>query len=89
MKAAHPNAAKLWVNYLLSREGQDTLYQYDFQDAQQVPGSKTAPQLETLRASGIKLPTDAKKAPAPVLLRRVLPLPLSRIPPGVVLGDRA
>lgn len=30
--APHPNAAKLWVNYLLSREAQDVLYESNFQD---------------------------------------------------------
>ncbi|HLG70289.1 MAG TPA: ABC transporter substrate-binding protein [Chloroflexota bacterium] len=55
--SAHPNAAKLWVNYLLGREGQDILYKYDFQDAQQVPGSKTAPQLAAMKSAGVQLTT--------------------------------
>jgi len=55
--SAHPNAAKLWVNYLMTREGQDTLYQYDFEDAQQMAGSKTAQQLEGLKSAGVKLST--------------------------------
>ncbi|HEX6512769.1 MAG TPA: ABC transporter substrate-binding protein [Chloroflexota bacterium] len=55
--SAHPNAAKLWVNYLLGREGQDVLYQYDFEDQAQLPGSKTAQQLEGVKSSGVKLST--------------------------------
>ena len=53
----HPNTAKLWVNYLMTREGQDTLYKHDFEDAQQLAGSKTAQQLESLKSSGVKLTT--------------------------------
>lgn len=55
--SVHPNAAKLWVNYLMTREGQDILYKHDFEDAQQVAGSKTAQQLESLKAAGVKLTT--------------------------------
>src|SRR5262245_37382438 len=32
--AAHPNAAKLWINYILSREAQDIIYEADFADSQ-------------------------------------------------------
>ncbi len=52
--AAHPNAAKLWVDYMLSREGQDLMYESDFLDHHLVPGSKVAPDVERLQASGIK-----------------------------------
>jgi len=53
--AAHPNAAKLWINYLLGREAQDLLYELDYQDSHLVPGSKTGPEIERLQASGVKL----------------------------------
>jgi iron(III) transport system substrate-binding protein len=52
--AAHPNAAKLWIDYMMSREGQDLMYESDFLDHHLVPGSKTAPDVERLQASGIK-----------------------------------
>jgi hypothetical protein len=40
--AAHPNAAKLWINYMLSREAQDLLYEMHFADLHWLPGSKSA-----------------------------------------------
>jgi ABC-type Fe3+ transport system substrate-binding protein len=52
--AAHPHAAKLWVDYMLSREGQDLMYESDFLDHHLVPGSKVAPDVERLQANGIK-----------------------------------
>ncbi|HLH25765.1 MAG TPA: ABC transporter substrate-binding protein [Chloroflexota bacterium] len=50
--AAHPNAAKLWINYLLSREAQDVLYETSFADLNRLPGSKTAGPIEALKQSG-------------------------------------
>jgi ABC-type Fe3+ transport system substrate-binding protein len=55
VNAAHPAAAKLWINYLLSREGQDILWETEFVDHHRVPGSKTAPEIEQLVAQGVKL----------------------------------
>ncbi len=52
--APHPNAAKLWVNYVLSREAQDYLYESEFQDSHLVSGSKTARELERLQATNAK-----------------------------------
>jgi ABC-type Fe3+ transport system substrate-binding protein len=52
--AAHPNAAKLWVNYMLSREGQDILYQSEHADHHRVPGSHVAPEIEALEGHGVK-----------------------------------
>ncbi|HEY7062108.1 MAG TPA: ABC transporter substrate-binding protein [Chloroflexota bacterium] len=52
--AAHPNAAKLFVNYMMGREGQDLLYESDYLDHHLVPGSKTAPDVEKLQAAGVK-----------------------------------
>src|SRR5207237_451966 len=40
--AAHPNAAKLFINYALSREAQDVLYDLDYTDHHLVPGSRSA-----------------------------------------------
>jgi ABC-type Fe3+ transport system substrate-binding protein len=55
--ARHPNAAKLWVNYILSREGQDILYQTDFVDHYLVDGSKSASRMAELRATGVTFTT--------------------------------
>jgi iron(III) transport system substrate-binding protein len=56
--AAHPNAARLWVNYLLSREGQDLLYEYRHEDMHLIPGSKTAALVQDLEAGGHLKLTD-------------------------------
>jgi ABC-type Fe3+ transport system substrate-binding protein len=53
--APHPNAAKLWINYILSREGQDVLWDTGATDLHYIPGSRTAPELEALRAAGVQL----------------------------------
>jgi ABC-type Fe3+ transport system substrate-binding protein len=52
--AAHPAAAKLWINYVMSRHGQDILYESDFTDHHLVPGSKSANKIEAAQAQGIK-----------------------------------
>ncbi len=52
--AAHPNAAKLFVNYLLSRHGQDVLYEADFVDHYLLPGSKSAREVEFAQANGVR-----------------------------------
>jgi iron(III) transport system substrate-binding protein len=53
--APHSNAAKLWANYLLSREAQDILFEYDSGDSHLVPGSKTLPLAENVEKAGMKL----------------------------------
>jgi ABC-type Fe3+ transport system substrate-binding protein len=53
--APHPNAAKLWANYLLSREAQDILFEYDSGDSHLVAGSKTLPLAENVEKAGMKL----------------------------------
>src|SRR5262249_8950377 len=52
--AAHPNAAKLWVNYVLGREAQDIMYDLTYQGHNLVPGSRAERDIEELKASGIK-----------------------------------
>jgi ABC-type Fe3+ transport system substrate-binding protein len=54
MTAAHPNAAKLWINYMSSPEAQKLLYQVGYADLDQVPGSRTAASIDALKAKGIK-----------------------------------
>jgi iron(III) transport system substrate-binding protein len=59
--AAHPNAAQLWVNYVLSREAQDVLYETERMDAHLVDGSKTARDIEPFRQAGVQfVTTDAE-----------------------------
>ena len=53
--AAHPNAAKLWINYMLSREAQDIQYRSRFVDSHLLAGSKTADELARLQAAGVKI----------------------------------
>jgi len=52
--APHPNAARLWIDYMLSREAQDMLYASDAVDHHLLPGSHNAAEIERLRASGVK-----------------------------------
>jgi iron(III) transport system substrate-binding protein len=52
--AAHPNAAKLFIDWLLSREGQDLTWEVQAADHHLVPGSKAAPKIEQLQAQGVK-----------------------------------
>ncbi|HLG69987.1 MAG TPA: ABC transporter substrate-binding protein [Chloroflexota bacterium] len=51
----HPNAAKLFVNYMSSREAQDILYKTGFADTHFVAGSKTAKLIYDVKASGAKV----------------------------------
>lgn len=52
--AAHPAAAKLVVNYLVSREAQDILFETEKLDHHLVPGAHTAPEIERLQAQGVR-----------------------------------
>jgi iron(III) transport system substrate-binding protein len=53
--STHPNAAKLWVDFLMSREGQDIIYGLEFADSTFVPGSKTVKDIDALKAAGSQL----------------------------------
>lgn len=52
--AAHPNAAKLFVDYLLSRDAQDIIYHYDYLDSYLLPGSKTGQLAKKYEDQGVK-----------------------------------
>ena len=52
--AAHPNAAKLWINFMSSPEAQKILYQVGFADLDSIPGSQTAKSIDALRDKGVK-----------------------------------
>jgi len=53
--AAHPNTAKLLINFLDSRAGQDLMYKYSLSDTHLIPGSHAAKYLATVQASGAKI----------------------------------
>ena len=53
--AAHPAAAKLWIDHMLSREAQDLMYAMDYMDSHLVPGSQTARDVDKLRAGGAQI----------------------------------
>jgi ABC-type Fe3+ transport system substrate-binding protein len=52
--SAHPNAAKLWINFMSSPEAQKILYQVSFADLAALPGSKTAQAIDALQDKGVK-----------------------------------
>ena len=52
--ASHPNAAKLWVDYLLSPDAQGVIFNADFVDSALLPGSKTSELVNTYKAQGVK-----------------------------------
>lgn len=52
--AAHPNAAKLFINYLLSREAQDAMYEFEFADHHLIPGSRTFVEVDKATKTGTK-----------------------------------
>ncbi|HEX6512223.1 MAG TPA: ABC transporter substrate-binding protein [Chloroflexota bacterium] len=59
--AAHPNAAQLFINYLLGRDGQDVLFEHTASDQYIVPGSKVAPALRQVESAGVTLhPVDVQ-----------------------------
>jgi ABC-type Fe3+ transport system substrate-binding protein len=52
--ARHPNAAKLWINYVLSPEAQRILYETGFVDHPRLEGSRTGQAIRELEATGVK-----------------------------------
>lgn len=53
--AAHPNAARLFIAFMLTREGQDILWDQVGEDSDLLPGSHMGPFLADLRRRGVKL----------------------------------
>jgi ABC-type Fe3+ transport system substrate-binding protein len=59
--AAHPHLAKLFVNMVLSEEGQALLYEMQYLDHHALPGSRTGAEVNQLVAKGIPpLKADVK-----------------------------
>jgi len=53
-KAAHPNAAKLWLNYILSREAQDIMFKHGYADHHVIAGSRAFLEVDRATKSGVK-----------------------------------
>ena len=53
-RAAHPNAAKLWVNYMLGRQAQDLMFQHQFADHHLLPGSRSFGEVDRATKAGVK-----------------------------------
>jgi iron(III) transport system substrate-binding protein len=54
LTARHPAAARLFVTFLLTREGQDLLWNVAGTDNDRLPGSHMAPIIAQLRRQGVK-----------------------------------
>jgi ABC-type Fe3+ transport system substrate-binding protein len=52
--SAHPNAAKLWINFMSSPEAQKILYDVSFADLAGLPGSQTEKSIDALKEKGVK-----------------------------------
>ena len=58
LTAAHPNAAKLFIAYLLTRDGQQLLWDVMGTDNYRIPGSHSAALVAALRKGGAKIVPD-------------------------------
>lgn len=56
--AVHPNAARLFLTFLATREGQDILWDVAGYDSDLLPGSHSAPLIAALRKRGVKIVAD-------------------------------
>ena len=52
--AVHPNAARLFLNYMLTRDAQDIMYETEFTDLHVLPGSKSFADVDRATKSGVK-----------------------------------
>ncbi len=52
--SAHPNAAKLWINFMSSKEAQKLLFDVAYADLHLIEGSRTAKSISDLEAKGAK-----------------------------------
>lgn len=59
--SGHPNLAKLYINVMMSPEGQKLIYEMEYTDHPALPGSQSAEELTRLKAKGAEvLKVDAK-----------------------------
>jgi ABC-type Fe3+ transport system substrate-binding protein len=54
LNSAHPNAARLFIAYLLTRDGQDVLWDVAASDNHNLPGSHMAKLVNDLRRQGVR-----------------------------------
>ena len=52
--APHPNTAKLWINYLLGRQAQDVMFEFEAADLHLLPGSHTFTDVDRYTKQGVK-----------------------------------
>jgi ABC-type Fe3+ transport system substrate-binding protein len=52
--AAHPSAARLWINFMLDRVAQDLMYQYGYADHYLIPGSRSFTEVDRATKAGVK-----------------------------------
>ena len=52
--APHPNAAKLWINYTLSRAAQDLMFEYELADLHLLPGSHSFADVDRYTKQGYR-----------------------------------
>lgn len=55
LTSAHPNAARLFIAFLLTREGQDVLWEVTAEDSNLIPGSHMAKVIADARHRGVKI----------------------------------
>jgi iron(III) transport system substrate-binding protein len=53
--SSHPNLAKLYINTMMSEEGQKLIYEMELTDHPDLPGSQSASELAHLKAKGISV----------------------------------
>jgi len=51
----HPNLAKLYINMMMSPEGQKLIYEMEYTDHYELPGSQSAVELAHLKSKGINV----------------------------------
>ncbi len=52
--AAHPSAARLWINFMVGRAAQDLMYQYEYADHYLIPGSRSFAEVDRATKAGVK-----------------------------------
>lgn len=52
--AAHPNSARLWINFMVSREAQEVMYTYEYADHYLIPGSRSFAEVDRATKAGVK-----------------------------------
>jgi ABC-type Fe3+ transport system substrate-binding protein len=52
--AAHPNAARLWINFMVGREAQNIMYTYEYADHYLIPGSRSFGEVDRATKAGVR-----------------------------------